>query len=46
MPRPRPIDVRIEEARERLAMLEDRKRMEQLRTKMQARRGRRRRNSR
>ncbi len=43
MPRPRPIDVRISEAKERLAMLEDKKRLEVLRNRINARRGKRRR---
>ncbi len=43
MPRPRPVDVRITEAKEKLAMLEDKKRMEVLRNRINARRGKRRR---
>lgn len=43
MPRPRPIDIRISEAKDKLAMLEDKKRLEALRNRIAARRGKRRR---
>ncbi len=43
MPRPRPIDTRIAEAKERVQMLEDKKRLEVLRQRIAARRGKRRR---
>lgn len=43
MPRPRPIDQRITEAKERLSMLEDKKRMEVLRNRIAARRTKKRR---
>jgi hypothetical protein len=45
MPRPRPIDTRIAEAKDKLAMLEDKKRLEALRNRIAARRGKRRRRS-
>jgi hypothetical protein len=43
MPRPRPIDVRIAETKEKLETLMDQKRIAQLKLKMSARRGKRRR---
>lgn len=42
MPRQRPIDMRIQEAEERLARLKDVKRMEELRERIRVRRRRRR----
>jgi len=43
MPRPRPIDVRIAETKEKLEMLQDKKRIDQLNQKIRQRRGKRRR---
>ena len=43
MPRPRPIDVRIQEAKEKLEMLTDQKKIAALQLRMKARRGNRRR---
>ncbi len=43
MPRPRPIAVRISEMKEKLETLMDQKRIAELKQKMQARRGKRKR---
>lgn len=43
MPRPRHIDIRIEEMKEKLESLQDRKRMDALRERIKRRRGKRRR---
>lgn len=43
MPRPRPIDVRIQETKEKLETLMDQKRIAALNLRMKARRGNRRR---